>query len=462
MKHRPPRRSAEALPTMNKPVVLFFARGYQSGFFPTLKSDRYEAIFVTLTKAERLRVEKLGGRVVGCFEEDYDGLAVEAVTADYLATSFMSDRFLGRYPYQQRLEILGKEVAFWRAIFAEYAPVAAVNELVAIEISEVLLIECRNRGIRYLAGMDCLVEGNFYWLRNPLSLSGKYLPEVAPGEASLAEAQCYVQKLLASDYKPYYVRNLRKRRALLPLLVAVAKMLLWRLRARLATSLGSFRYELYDDEYTKKVVVYFKSLFRRYDTLAGLPSGREVIFYPLHQEPEATLNYMSEFYSNQVATIENILKCLNVDQVLVVKEHPVDTGSLLRRKFWDLRRQYSGLYYLPAEVHGREVVAVSQRVVTLTSTLGWEAAVMGKKVYVLGQIFYDSFAGVTSVGDFNELKRELRSGLSGGTSALRRAEQFVASMKEQSYPGNPFPHADLYSAANRHRVVSAIEHALGL
>ncbi|HWW19527.1 MAG TPA: hypothetical protein VNZ06_01870, partial [Steroidobacteraceae bacterium] len=173
-------------------------------------------------------------------------------------------------------------------------------------------------------------------------------------------------------------------------------------------------------------------------------------------------NYMSEFYANQAATIENILRCLNGNQVLVVKEHPVDKGSLLRRKFWDIRRRCSGLYYLPAEVHGREVLAVAQRVVTLTSTLGWEAAVLGKKVYVLGQIFYDRFAAVTAISDFAALKRELGAPLTGTTLELERVSDFVASMAEQSHAGNPFPHPDLYDAHNRLRVVEAITRALGL
>jgi hypothetical protein len=447
---------------MTRPVVLFFARGYQAGFLPTLESDRFDAIFVTLTKAERLRVERLGRRVVACFEEDYEVLPAAAVPADYLATSLMSDRFLGRYPYPKRQEILGKEITFWRTLFDQHAPVAAVNELVAIEISEVLLIECRARGIRYLAAMDCLIEGKFYWLANPLSLSGRYLADVAPGEASREQARLYLERVLKSDYRPYYVKNLRGRRAPLPLLVAIVKMLGWWWRARLSATIGPFRYELYDDEYTKRGVVYFKSLVRRYDTLVGLPAGRQIVFYPLHQEPEATLNYMSEFYADQAATIENILKCLSANQVLVVKEHPVDKGSLLRRKFWDIRRRCSGLYYLPAEVHGREVLAVAQRVVTLTSTLGWEAAVLGRKVYVLGQIFYDRFAGVTAIGDFAELKRELRAPLTGTTVELERVTDFVASMAEQSHAGNPFPHPGLYDAPNRLRVVEAIARALGL
>ena len=172
---------------------------------------------------------------------------------------------------------------------------------------------------------------------------------------------------------------------------------------------------------------------------------------------------MSEFYSNQVATIENILKCLGPRQLLVVKEHPVDKGSLLRRKFWEIRSRNSGLYYLPAEVHGREVLAVADRVITLTSTVGWEAAIIGKKVYVLGEIFYDNLPGVVPIANFRELRTALRRpGAEGERLTMERAEAFVAELAVMSYPGNPFPHDNLYSRSNTDRIIHAIMHAAKL
>ena len=61
---------------MSKPVVLFFARGYQAHFYPHIVSDKYDAIFVTLTKDEKRLVEKMGCTMVGCFEE---AVSVDAV-----------------------------------------------------------------------------------------------------------------------------------------------------------------------------------------------------------------------------------------------------------------------------------------------------------------------------------------------------------------------------------------------
>jgi capsule polysaccharide modification protein KpsS len=169
---------------------------------------------------------------------------------------------------------------------------------------------------------------------------------------------------------------------------------------------------------------------------------------------------MSEFYADQVATIENILRCLQPHQVLVVKEHPVDKGSLIRSKFMNLRRRSSALYFLPAEVHGRQVLARTSRVVTLTSTVGWEAVATGRIVYVLGQIFYDHFPGVRRIADFNELKAALRQPeperQTEGPAALA---DFVARMVMMSYPGNPFPHEGLYTEESRRKVAHAIADA---
>jgi hypothetical protein len=447
---------------MTLPVVLFFARGYQADFFPTLLSPRYDPVFVTLRREERRAIEARGCRVAACFEEDFDAIQPAEVPTGYLLTSYTADRFLGRFSMARRLEILGKEIAFWRGLLAKYKPVATVNEVVALEISEVLLLECRRKGVRYLAGMNCVVDDLFYWLADPISLSGSHLRLPEPDDRARQQAVAYVEEVLAKDYKPFYVKNLAGRRDVKPLLVGLAKWVLWIARRASSRFQGRFRYELYDGEYGKRIEVYVKSLLLKYDALEAIPPSTEVVFFPLHQEPEATLNYMSEFYANQVATIENILRCMTPNQILVVKEHPLDKGSLLRSKFQHMRREHSCLYFLPAEIHGRQILNLASRVVTLTSTVGWEAAILGKPTHVLGQIFYDDLPGLKRLKDFEELRRYLREPPSGPTITREQVLDFVARMAAGCYPGNPFPHDALYTELNRERVIHAICDAAGI
>jgi len=453
--------------TTKRPRILFFARGYQGGFYPELADDRYEAVFVTMTRAEADRVRAKGQEVAACFEEDFASLAPAAVPEHYLATSLVSERFLGRYTQDERLDILGREIAFWRGLMEKFEPVAVVNELVAIELSEVLLIEARARQIRYLAPMYCVVEGLFYWLPDPLTLSGAAFDLPEPGAEALELADAYLEQVRQSDYKPYYVRNLAGRRNLKPLLAGLAKSALWQRRdrasRRIADNPRAFRYESYSEEYSKRLQVFIASMRHSYDDLDDIPESREIVLYPLHQEPEATLNYMSEFMANQVATIENILKCLGPHQTLVVKEHPVDKGSLLRPKFRDLRARHSSLAYLPAEVHSREVLARCERVVTLTSSVGWEAACLGKSVCVMGEIFWDSVPGVTRIGSWRELREAMRTPLAEMERvAPEDARAFVAGLVELSLPGRPLPNPKLYDPDNLARVRDAVAVGAGL
>lgn len=453
--------------TISKPRILFFARGFQAWFHPVLTDERYEAVFVTMTRAEADLVRSKGREVAACFEEDFAAIAPADVPADYLLTSFVSERFLGRYTQSERLDILGREIAFWSGLMDRFEPVAVVNELVAIELSEVLLIEARKRGVRYLAPMYCVIEGLFYWLPDPLTLSGSALDLPEPGERALALADAYLTEVRKSDYRPFYVRNLAGRRSLRPLLAGLAKSALWRWRDRASRRIegdpGAFRYESYTEEYSKRVQVFLASLAHSYDDLAAIPEGREIVLYPLHQEPEATLNYMSEFMANQVATIENILKCLGPHQTLVVKEHPVDKGALLRPKFRDLRARHSSLAFLPAEVHSREVLARCERVVTLTSSVGWEAACLGKSVCVMGEIFWDSVPGVTRIGSWADLRAAMRTPVAEMERvAPENARAFVAGLAEFSLPGRPFASASLDDEDNLALVRDAIAIGAGI
>ena len=128
-----------------------------------------------LTRADRLAVEARGCRVTACFEEDFDAIQPAEVPKGYLLTSYPADRFLGRFSVARRLEILGKEIAFWRRLLEECKPVAAVNELVALEISEVLLVESLPPGPGAYHSMNCVVDDLFYWAKDPIKLSGSDL-----------------------------------------------------------------------------------------------------------------------------------------------------------------------------------------------------------------------------------------------------------------------------------------------
>jgi len=113
-------------------------------------------------------VEGSGGNVVACFEEDFHSLELSEIEYNYLITSFGSDRYLRKLNIEDRILVLSKAKTFWQTILRLYKPLAVINEPVALEISEVLFIETREIGCKYLTLASFLMQDNFWFQDNPI------------------------------------------------------------------------------------------------------------------------------------------------------------------------------------------------------------------------------------------------------------------------------------------------------
>lgn len=438
-----------------KPNVVFFSRAYQSKLFPLLKSTNYNSIHVTLTKSEKKYLKQNGCEVGYCFEE-YNKLAPLPIPAHYLETSFFADRFLNHLNIEKRNLFLRKEIAFWAEIYDKYNPITVFNELVAIEISEVMYIEAKNRNIAYKSWMNHPINGYFYWLSNPMSLIlDEKVFNKKPSDDSIKMAKLYLDRIRIKNERPYYLNpflNSKRFRNLLGSLKRYCKIKILELIKPIKNGIQYETYSQYAKEVIKRKINVFLHKYDDFDEL----QKKEIILYPLHYEPEASLLYLSEFYSNQIALIENISKCLGHNQILVVKEHPAQAGMLLTKKYRELHRSISNLYYLPHTIISYKVIKISKLIITLTSHLGWEALILGKPVFLLGKMFYSSYPFINNFESFEILRQKIKENnfIYPQEEALIK---FIAQLLDYSYEGMPFPGDDLYSKDNIKNLTFAIE-----
>jgi hypothetical protein len=439
-----------------KPKVIFFSRSYQAILFPYLKSEKYDSIHVTLTEQEKKNLE-IKGLVIDFCYETYNNI-VEKIPSDYLITSYLSDRFLNKNKVTKRISILKKEISFWSEIFDTYKPIAIINEQVAIEIAEVMYIEAKKRKIQYKAWMTNPVNGYFYWITDPINLSlDQHIFIATPSSIAKRIAEEYIQKLIQENERPYYLSpflNQRKLNNLISSFKGLSKTILKELFCK---NNGYENSKAADYNAFERAI---KSIFLKYNVYSDFDKY-EMVVYPLHYEPESSLSYLSEFFSNQIALIENISKCLLINQVLVVKEHPAQPGMLLTKKYQELYRNNSSVYFLPSTVVSFELIKKASLIITLTSHLGWEALVLGKPVFLLGKMFYDKYQYINNFYSFEKLRDEIR------TRSYKHPTQesiitFVAQLLEISYKGMPFPCDDLYSEKNIKDIILAIEKELCL
>lgn len=391
-----------------KKKVLFFARAFLCRFYAEMKSELIEPIFITLTTEEKLYLQSRHWRVMGCFEEEYEELPISTFSGNYLITSFTSDRFLYRFPIEKRREILGKEITFWRRVFERTNPDMLVNETVAVEIAEVMAIEAKRKGIPFYTTLSGFLPNTFYWKPDPFSGRLDDLSKVIPSDEAVKIAREYINSVVEKNFRPRYVLNIKRHSFSFKTLIhAYIIMNESKRRQKKIESKVVFKYEDYSLFDEKELEICRSVRNFNYDSLESI-ENKNILFYPMHLEPEATLSYFVEENYDQSSLIRMILSAMRNNQYLVVKEHPQQQGALSLNKFSELKKQYSNLLYLPSYVPSFKILQKSEAVVTLTSTAGWEALVLGKPVFVFGKIFYDQCPGVIRISNYKELKTSLQ------------------------------------------------------
>ncbi len=392
----------------NKKTILVLDRGYSIKY---MKSDIFDIVVVCLQKKDRIKHEKEGLRVIGCFGEEYDSLDVAEYPSNYLDHSLDSDRFLKRFPLQKRREILGKEIAFWRTILERYKPDCIVNEVVTIEFMEVMYIEAKKRGIPYYTWGFVPFAPKDIWVSEPpynTRMVDGFWESVEPTEDDYDSAKEYIAETRNKGHKPFYICNINTPGALSRVFTACKGLI----KAGIVRIKGRLEKEfIYEDYYeiTKLSLDYaLSSLCHNYDKLED-NENEDLFFYPLHLEPEAAVEYSGFYYNDQVMLIGRIAHSLTINQKLIVKEHPQQEGVLLTKRFRELKKKYPNLIYLPGRVSSYTIYPKIKCLITLNGTAGFESWVCHRPVIVFGEVFYKDFPGITRCNSFEQLFNVMRN-----------------------------------------------------
>lgn len=157
------------------------------------------------------------------------------------------------------------------------------------------------------------------------------------------------------------------------------------------------------------------------------------IYFPFHYTEDAQVRLKYPEGYNQYELIRNIGRNLPVDFKLLVKEHPAYAGGYSLRELRDLSR-HPNIVVLHPNISSKEIFEHIDFVITINSTVGYEALFYDKIVITMGSSFYESFPGVINIKDAKEIypilidhdlkdnkKRELKEKLNERTMQLLRS-----------------------------------------
>jgi capsule polysaccharide modification protein KpsS len=339
----------------------------------------------------------------------------------------------------------------WEAIFDANSVDAVVSAIGGELIRTTSFFAARRRGIRTLYlnffplphrfVIVTTLDGDF------LNLDLTSLPDLSPAQD--LEAQTLVEQLI--DKPPRFFR--------------------WQpptLRAEYVGKVFSRLYfALFTDRYAypsrwifrksryilRRVFNYFlsRNLYERPQL------GSKFLFFPLHDSEDFQLRVRAPHCQNQEFIIQLIAQSLPIGYKLYVKEHPnflggIDTSMLRRIK------RIPNVTLVSPSVSALELISAAEAIVTINSTVGFEALVRGKPVVTLGPSFYRGKGITIDVDHFYDLPQAIKLAIDGKPDK-DLVRKFLYYAVRKARPGNYTLHD--FSEKNIRQVAHAILEELG-
>lgn len=178
---------------------------------------------------------------------------------------------------------------------------------------------------------------------------------------------------------------------------------------------------------------YFSSRNKKYYTnIENLKNP--FFFYPLNQPYDEQLLLRAPNFTDNINTIKLLLKNLPSNIDLVIKEHPVNPGMISSRQVKYFINSYKNIKFISPESHLRDVLKISNGMITVNSTSGLEALILNKNILVLGEGYYKSLNSTFTLDEFNNQK-ELFEALSSESKVdTKEVNKMLGDLLNQTYP----------------------------
>ena len=186
-----------------------------------------------------------------------------------------------------------------------------------------------------------------------------------------------------------------------------------------------------------EIDIFFQKRFRKRfidkNSTKELKVNEKYAYFPLQFEPERTVLIASPFYTNQLEILKNIAKSLPVHYFLYIKEHPSQSSNNWRKiEYYKQILQIPNVKFIHPSISSLILVKNSDLVVTITGTVGLEAAFFQKPSIVFGDSIFSDLSCVHRVKNLEELPRIIRKTLKKKVE-LKELNNFMNRVEDNSF-----------------------------
>lgn len=157
-------------------------------------------------------------------------------------------------------------------------------------------------------------------------------------------------------------------------------------------------------------------------------------FYGFQVQPEASVDYLAPEFANQTTLIDNIIKKLDFNERLVLKDHPAEVN------LFGLMRKISYLFnpkvvYIKTNTSIFDLLENISGAITITGTIGGELALNNIKTVSLKPVFYNKLRYSFFKETLDEAFDELRNEKSVNNSMKLDNDSFMLDLNKTTYSG---------------------------
>ncbi len=158
-------------------------------------------------------------------------------------------------------------------------------------------------------------------------------------------------------------------------------------------------------------------------------------FFPLHLEPEVSTLLNAPFYTDQICLIKQIARSLPLHFKLYVKEHPL-MAEYRPRKYYKELKKIPNVKLINPKINGLDIVSKAKIIFPITSTAGWEGALLKKPVIAFGDQFFNILSMVKKCKEIEQLPFMIQDSLENYKYNEQEVLNLLAAIFEDSIPLN--------------------------
>jgi len=159
---------------------------------------------------------------------------------------------------------------------------------------------------------------------------------------------------------------------------------------------------------------------------------RRYVFFPLQYFRESRVTVRGSEYYDIGWVVEFVSRNLPVDCELIVKDHPKQSGTLPLDTLRGINHHATILH---PSINAHEVIRKAEAIITINNTVGFEAAMHGKPVVVLGSAFYDGTDATWDIDDVSEVPDTVRRAVRANDLSEEQVVRFAHRTLSGSSPG---------------------------